>query len=134
MEAITKTQSLNENVLEKCIKIVFTLISDHTIINKHILKSEILGKLGSFIEQHPDLKQENLALLAMISDLVYEKGSQELFITSGLVNLMAEMLRIKQLKAVNAATIIDQLTALHTSKILRGAAYTKVFSGLMARL
>lgn len=72
--------------------------------------------------------------MVSISDLVYQKANHDLFVVSGFIDLLAELLKNKYLKSVNASAIIDNLMKLHGEKVLNSGSYTKIFSGLMARL
>lgn len=66
--------------------------------------------------------------------MVYQKGDHLLFATSGFIDLLVELLKLKQLKTINASNIIDYFCILHGEKVLTPASYTKIFSGLMSRL
>jgi len=52
-------------------------------------------------------------MLITMNDIVYQKGEHSMFVQSGFIDYMAEVLKIRQLKAISAATIIDQFMALH---------------------
>lgn len=127
----------NWDIFRKWLKVLFQMSKGENCLN-HIINTQLLLKLSSFVKHHSD--NENcdhniVSLLIEISDIYCNQCSnKKKFVSSGLVDLLCELLKFRILKSGQASKILDHFIELNSARILNPPSYTKIFEALIIRL
>ena len=92
------------------------------------METQLLLRLASFVKNHSEQCEDNrLSVLMELCDIYSKNENKKKIVSSGLVDLLCEVLKLRSLKSQYASKILDEILILHDSKALNPQSYTKIF-------